>query len=416
MRKNPHRLPWSVLIIAFLIFSVLSVTVPLGIRWLLVNSTKEQVASVMLTARTVYVTRPTMRVPEVLSGSIEKLPERTVLETDSASRATVSFTAPDTGEPLGALQLFGETEIRLIAHRTPRFKFSDRPHRISIELLRGRVRASSAVGVKRSVVMLIHTPQAEIALMRPGSYSVEVRAEGTEVAVRDGAAVVAAQGESVVLTSSRRTSVVSGEPPTGAFSGERNLIQNGALGAPLSDGWTTYQNLYSSSESPGTLNTLLHAGRPSVQFSRRGLNWSEVGISQELNHDIRDYRSLTLHLAVWLAFQDLRNCGSLGSECPLMVRLQYQDSIGDSHEWLQGFYYLSSRNGSIPTRCLTCPGPTGDHAQIANGAWHLYDSPDLMKLLTRSGNPPALIKSISIYASGHSFESYVAEVELLAEE
>ena len=416
MRENPHRLAWSVLVIAFLVFCVAMVTIPFGIRWLLINSTKQQDVTISLSAKTVYVTRPTVGIGEVLSGSIDHLPEGTRLETESASRATVSFSDPDTQEPLGTLQIFGETAVNLIAHRTPRFEFSEKPHHIQLELRRGRVRASAAVGVTRNVVMILHTPQAEIALMRPGSYSVEVRPDGTEVAVRDGAAVVAALGESVVLTSGRRTSVGSGQPPTGAFSGERNLIHNGAFTEPISTGWTTYQNLYSSSESPGTLANSVKSGRPTVHFSRRGLNWSEVGIAQELNHDIRDYRSLRLHLAVWLAFQDLRNCGSLGSECPLMVRIKYQDSIGESYEWLQGFYYLSSDNTAIPTRCVTCPRLSGDHVLIANGVWHMYDSPDLMDLLTTAGNPPVMINSISIYASGHSFESYVAEVELLAEE
>lgn len=416
MSDNPHRVAWSVLITAFIVFCLVVVTVPVGIRWLLINSTEEQEASISLVAKTVYVTRPTVGVPEVLSGSMDNLPEGTRLETESASRATVLFESPDTNQPLGALQIFGETEVQIVTHRTPRFDFSDRPHQIQLELRRGRVRASAAVGVARPVVMILHTPQTEIALMRAGSYSVEVRSDVTEVSVRDGAAVVAAHGESVVLTTDRRTSVASGQPPTAAFSGERNLIQNGAFSDHLFNGWTTYQNLYSSSESHGTLETLVKAGRPTVRFSRRGLNWSEVGISQELNHDIRDYRSLRLHLAVWIAFQDLRNCGSLGSECPLMVRVEYQDSMGESYEWLQGFYYLGSDDGSIPTRCVTCPGIAGDHARITNGVWHLYDSPDLMSLLATSGTSPVMINSISIYASGHSFESYVAEVELLAEE
>lgn len=416
MHENPHRVAWSVLITAFLVFCVSAICVPLGIRWLLVNSTQEQEAAVALVARTVYVTRPTVGVPEVLSGYIQNLPEGTRIETESASRASVSFGSPDSRDPLGSLQIFGETEIQLIGHRTPRFNFSDKAHRINLELVRGRVRASAAVGVTRPVVMMLHTPQAEIALMRPGSYSVEVLSDSTEVSVRDGAAVVAANGESVVLTAGRRTSVALGNPPSGAFSGERNLVRNGSLGEPLSKGWTTYQNLYSADESPGIVEALVKDGRPAVHFSRHGLNWSEVGISQELNHDVRDYRSLRLHVAVWLAFQDLRNCGSLGSECPLMVRLEYEDASGEYHEWLQGFYYLQSSNGSIPTRCVTCPPPTSDHSRIANSVWHPYDSPDLMALLATDGNAPAKINSISIYASGHSFESYVAEVELLAED
>jgi hypothetical protein len=41
-----------------------------------------------------------------------------------------------------------------------------------------------------------------------------------------------------------------------------------------------------------------------------------------------------------------------------------------------------------------------------------YDSENLMA----SDPPPALIKSVTIYASGHTFDALVAEVELLAQE
>jgi hypothetical protein len=146
------------------------------------------------------------------------------------------------------------------------------------------------------------------------------------------------------------------------------------------------------------------------------MSWAEVGIRQELGLDVRDYQELRLHLATWLAFQNLRNCGSLGSECPLMVRLEYQDAAGNGHEWLQGFFYLGSDSGSIPTRCVTCGTPTGNHLEIPLGRWHLYDSPNLMNLFDDAGSPPAIINAISFYASGHNFESYLTEVELQAVE
>ena len=132
--------------------------------------------------------------------------------------------------------------------------------------------------------------------------------------------------------------------------------------------------------------------------------------------DVRDFQELRLHLATWIAFQNLRNCGSLGSECPLMVRVEYQDTAGNGHEWLQGFYYLGSNSGSIPIRCVTCSPPTGDHIRTPLGRWYLYDSPDLLSLFATAGSPPTIINAISLYASGHNFESYITDVELQAVE
>ena len=51
---------------------------------------------------------------------------------------------------------------------------------------------------------------------------------------------------------------------------------------------------------------------------------------------------------------------------------------------------------------------------VQEGNWQTYDSGNLMEELTEA--PPALIKSLVIYASGHSFHAMVTEVELLAQE
>ncbi|MDP6793706.1 MAG: hypothetical protein QF660_06600, partial [Anaerolineales bacterium] len=326
------------------------------------------------------------------------------------------FVSPDDHLTLGTVQLYGDTEATLLELNTPRFQFSERPHRISMSLTRGRLRASVALGVERPVTMIVHTPQAEITLERPGSYSVEVRENQSLVAVRTGIATVSAQNKNTLLTRDERTTVNTGSAPEGVLRGERNLIENGNFSAPLTDGWTTFQNRQDADESAGAVDVKVQKGRAALHFNRRGISWAEVGIRQELRLDVHDFQELRLHLATWLAFQNLRNCGSLGSECPLMVRVEYQDTAGNVHEWLQGFYYLGSDSGSIPIRCVTCAPPTGDHLRVQVGRWYLYDSPDLLSLFTAAGTPPAIINSISFYGSGHNFESYLTEVELQAVE
>ncbi len=416
MQSNPQRLAWTVLIVAFALFLMLAVALPFGTRTLLVNSTRRQHANIVLAAGSVYVTRPSVGVPEALFGAMENLSPGARFETENASRAALSFAPPDNHSTLGTVQLYGDTEATLLELNTPRFQFSKRPHRIAVMLSRGRLRASVALGVERPVAMIVHTPQAKITLERPGSYSVEVRANEALVSVRTGVATVSAQGKSTLLTRDERTTVSRGSAPAGVLRGERNLIENGSFSAPLTNGWTTFQNRQDADESAGEVEVKVQQGRAALHFNRRGMSWAEVGIRQELGLDVRDYQELRLHLATWLAFQNLRNCGSLGSECPLMVRLEYQDAAGNGHEWLQGFFYLGSDSGSIPTRCVTCGTPTGNHLEIPLGRWHLYDSPNLMSLFGDTGSPPAIINAISFYASGHNFESYLTEVELQAVE
>ncbi len=414
MNKNPHRVAWTVLIVAFMLFLALAIALPFGMRTLLVNSTRGQNATIRLAAGSVYITRPSVGVPEALFGTMENLSPGTRLGTENASRATLSFAPPDNHITLGTVELYGDTEAMLLELNTPRFQFSKQPHRISLSLTRGRLRASVALGVKRPVAMIVHTPQAKITFERPGSYSVEVRENQSLVAVRTGIATVSAQGQSTLLTREERTAVSTGSVPAGVLRGERNLIDNGGFSAPVTDGWTTFHNRQNADESAGTIDVKVQQGRAAIHFNRRGMNWAEVGIRQELGLDVSDFQELRLHLATWLAFQNLRNCGHLGSECPMIVRVEYQDTAGNGHEWLQGFFYLGRTDGSTPTRCVTCAPPTGNHLHIPLGRWYLYDSPNLMDLFAMAGSPPAIINSISFYASGHNFESYLTDVELQA--
>ena len=85
---------------------------------------------------------------------------------------------------------------------------------------------------------------------------------------------------------------------------------------------------------------------------------------------------------------------------------------------VDGFYAYEdpAQAGTLPYYCLTCPEPSsGNHNQVPENSWFLYDSPNLMEL-----DPPELrpvmIKSVRVYASGHSYESTVTDVELLAQE
>ncbi len=416
MRKNPQRLAWIVLNAAFVSFCVLAILIPLGIRWFILNNTAVQSASVALTSGTVLLTRPEGKLSEAVVETIENLPEGIRLETDPDSQATIEFKTPDDSMPLGTLQVYGNSDATLLSMRSPRFAPSENAHRINMWLQRGRMRVSVAVGIDRPIVVILETPHATIQLERPGSYSVEVRDSDSQIAVRDGAATVTAQSRTLILAADERTFIRDGEEPAGVLPSERNLVQNGDFETSLSDGWTTFQNRQEVNESPGEIEVTVHDGRRAVHLNRRGSNWAEVGIRQTINRDVRDVASLKLHLAVWLAFQDLRNCGSLGSECPLIVRLEFTDTAGNAHEWLQGFYYLIATGNSTPVRCVTCSPPTGDHLQISNGVWFFIDTPELTELFATVGNPPATINAITIYASGHNFESFVSEVELLAQD
>jgi hypothetical protein len=146
-----------------------------------------------------------------------------------------------------------------------------------------------------------------------------------------------------------------------------------------------------------------------------GSNWGQVGLVQELNQDVRDFTSLRLLLDVYLAYQDLKNCGSQGTECPVMAKIRYVDVNGGEREWLQGFYFDYDPNPVFGyTFCAPCSPRYSDHWRVQQNQWQTYESGNLLEILGAAEVPAALIKNISVYGSGHTFDSNVAQIQLLA--
>jgi hypothetical protein len=94
--------------------------------------------------------------------------------------------------------------------------------------------------------------------------------------------------------------------------------------------------------------------------------------------------------------------GYLASEYPVMVDIFYTDIYGKDLHWYQGFYYMDLPAGSPWLQ------PTGE--KIPLSVWYTYESPNLFEQLRDTR--PARINSITIYASGHDYDSRVADVAL----
>ncbi|HLB46000.1 MAG TPA: hypothetical protein VJL59_03140 [Anaerolineales bacterium] len=409
-----QRRAWTIMIAALVTFCVLVISIPLGINWFLHNSETTQETSVTLISGTVLLTQPGDTLPQAIVETVSGLVESAQIDTEAGSQAAVSFYAPDKTTALGSLQIYSGSSIDLSLMRSPRFEWSDRPHRMVINMQRGRARVSLAVDVKRPIVILLKTPHGEVLLERSGSYSIEVTPHTTEVVVRDDAATVTGAGESVILAAGERTTVCAGCKPAGVLTGERNLVVNGDFASPLSPAdWSPYKDRYDPTDVEGQIEMTVDAGRKAVHFIRPGSNWGRVGIQQKINRDVRDYQSLKLHLAVRLIRQNLSMCGSMGSECPLMVKIEYTDLAGSKNEWVQGFYYYNDSGSNLPPLCVACSSPKSNHIRVQHSVWYAYDI-DLLALFKSANRTPAVINTISIYAEGHTFESLVSEIELLA--
>jgi len=425
MRQNPERLAWIVLLAAFAVCVGLAVGVPLGVRWLVFNLTRPLPVVTEVTQGTLLVQPPLGQLQSVSApGRPNEVREGTVLTTTRENGEAVleilNPLVPTT--TLSQIVLYPDSQLSLITLRTPRYSLSPNAHHLQFRLDRGRARITIFPSA-RSIDARVSTPQTQVVLLEAGRYSLEVMNSGsqgdvTQISFLEGKAKVVWTPEySLVLQKEKRT-LVDSNGVVAVQPAERNLIRNGNFTEPLSSStWISYTQTLDPQEDAGRAEVVNLGGRSVVRFSRQGGNHAETGVIQTIdNGDVRGFATLRLHLSVELFFQDVPVCGSLGSECPIMVELKYKDEQGTDRSWFQGFYYLAS-NGSDPAYCVQCSGVQTGHRQVPQAVAVPYDSDNLMQVLTQGGIPrPARILSLRIYASGHSFETAVGEVELLAQE
>jgi hypothetical protein len=219
------------------------------------------------------------------------------------------------------------------------------------------------------------------------------------------------------LLPGQRAEVVAGAIPNGPLDPARNLVQNGAFSDGLHD-WVLDAWRVEREELPrGETDVRPVDGDPTLRFVRDATGHADVQISQTINQSVSGASSLQLQLTFTIVRQSLDVCGSVGSECPLFVRVNYIDEGGINRIWQHGFYSQGVVNdNATPGRCITCSLIQRSHDRVPPGQLYYYEV-ELIDELARDGAlPPRFIESITLVASGHTFETAVSDVALIVEE
>ncbi len=409
MRRNPERLAWTVLLISLFICVSLGVLVPLG----LYRYVNESIEPALITLEVQQGTALVQRVPDTdpigVTTTLANLLEGTAIQADENVQALLTIRSPDDESILQTVQIYGNTKLVIEQAHGPRFQLSAQPYQLGSRVDGGRVRITLAGNTTRPVQSVVNTPQASTDLIE-GSYSFEVSNDETQVTVRDGQAAVGAQGTILMLNPQQRTLVKLGSRPAGILSPERNLVTNGNFRLPLEGTWEVYNDLQNPGEREGAVSIVSSGGQRAALIERVGAYHAETGIRQSINRDVRDFRSLKLHFVVTIITQDVPVCGQAGSECPMMLRLDYKDANGTDRSFLQGFYAQPDPNNINPNYNTTS-GSRNEHIHVPFNFAYTYDSGNLMETLS-----PSQITSITFYSSGHTYRASVAEIELLGEQ
>lgn len=404
MRKNPERVAWTVLALAFVAFCALATGVPLSIRSYLLNATDSPDTQLQVIEGTVLVQEARKSDLTAVTESMALTPGNEAL-TDDASWAWLDFFERS------HVTLYSNTKVKLERVQTPRFGISRQPDRIMLNITGGLVRVGVALPSNRDTRFEVVTPHTNL-LLEEGSYRIEVTNQGTQVTVVRGRALVDGEGFRLVVPQGTRTLVDLSGQPTNPQPAARNLVENGGFQEPLASAWLTSTVILDESAAPPRVEMVENGGRRSVRLVRREADdgvHSEASIRQNLDQDVRDFVRLAVLLDVRLDFQSLSGGGLLSSEFPIIVRLDYKDLWGNDKFWTHGFYYQNQDDYPI------APDPWGQPSgeQIPRGVWFPYESGNLLELL--GDNRPAHITGITVYASGWNYDSLVSEVQLVVE-
>ncbi|HDD25153.1 MAG TPA: hypothetical protein ENF52_06935 [Chloroflexi bacterium] len=421
MRENPERLAWFVLLTSFFICIGLAVAIPLGIRHYIYYSQVKQPVRVEVQQPTLSITLAGRGLPLSVHDTYDDLPDGSIVQTGGAVGHLVTYFPhqDEQGNRIVAvtIQLYENSGVVFESARSPRFSVSTMPHTVSLKVTKGRVRISISKGTDRPTTVHLRTDHATVTLSE-GTYWITVDPSRTEITVRYGQAQIRPIADDQILSLDRsERAIVETHRIVGPLSSARDLIQNGDFTLPLEEGWQKYnRDIQIPGEPEGEVTLTEVNGRTSVLITRQGMGHLETGITQEINTYIRDFSFLQLHLLLNVIGHNVPVCGSLGSECPIMVRIDYRDADGNERQWLQGFYTLPDpATPGNPSFCVTC-NIRNEHIQVPANTWYSYDSENLIPALSHDGQGPTLIKSITIYASGHSYQSAIAEVELIGQE
>lgn len=417
-RADPQRLAWGVLLIAFAIFCVICVITGIGVNFFLFQST------IPMTS-TLSVARGSAGANELLVGAPTGISFNADIRTVAQSQATLAFIDQEANNRLiASVTLKENSTLRLQSALRPRFDWSTTDYEIDLTRISGRFEILIGERLGRDVSVRLTTSQgALVNLKNSGRYSIDTSDASVRVVTREGDAIlippnleygiaIPPQNQGIVYTSNNHVELKPGYTDLLRNSYFRKMNPNVTIGAEL-DGWVcandaddTPRGSYRSQFMDGVMTLRLERYEGATSHGRTScLQTFQPGLSLVDS----PYNYFALRTTFRIHFQSLSACGIDGSECPLMLRMDYIDRKGEAKTWYHGFYAENNPQLETPLRCDSC---SQEHESINKDIWYTYDSGSLFALFPPDQRPVSII-GIMFYASGHQYDVQISEVALL---
>lgn len=307
------------------------------------------------------------------------------------------------------LQLYAGTQVTL--RRLQATLYSGRLREVVLEVPAGRLLLGVArTGTYQEARFVVQTPAALVELVPGGNYLLRV-GPGTEVAVRLGEARlwVAPDQPPVRITSGEKALVAAGTPPQ-VGAAQWQLLRNGDFAQGLA-----YWNFRSEQTADGgTVEATYLLDQQKIgedwawtlELTRKGGTEDRclAILSQKIGEDLSPYLSVRLELDLRINYQSQPGGGPLGVDYPFNVAIRYHDAQGDSQQYIYGFYDHTEKGAKTDF-----PGTEGEAHLVPHYRW-THISLELLDLQPR----PVFLDGIELFASGNDYESWVANVSLIA--
>ena len=390
MRQRPDALAWLVIGSSFAVFCLIVAVVSMGMLWYRTTATQAKEARLEIISGTVLVRGPNQAM--WVSGVPDMtLDEGYSIKTDETSQALITLF--DDSKVI----LYSGTEVQLAKLSSARYGTNDW---IELFQVNGKAHIGVAPTVNSRKEFEVNTSQAAMSLSE-GSFSIKVAEDWVQIRVQDrGEALVSAGGDKVALKPGQRTQVTAGGKPESSQEAIEDLIFNGDFSQSLT-GWR-YGNIgfRQGQDVIGEVITALEDGKPAVRFHRVGSKGAhcESYIFQEINKDVSDLSSLELSVEFKIVHQSLSGGGYMGSEYPMLIRIDYTALEGSSFS-IYGYYYQNEADNR-----------TDNGTQVPQNIWQRYTVIGNVMALSPK---PRKITSIQVSASGWDYDSFISTISLI---
>ena len=414
------RSAWRVLLISFACFSLLVAGVAAGFTTYRANATKPRggtVRQIVTGSQAQVRARQQSFWNDIAEGS--SINEGDTIRTGDDTQMRISLF-----DESAIVELSANTEVTFDRLRAS--QYLDKNATIALYQDYGRVIVTSNPDtIYNRTVIDVRSLGSTIEARQPGTRFRVLALPGqqddpghVDVSVLNGPDVtVEGAGQHVSVANGQQSIVAVGSAPTAPSVKQRELVENGTfqLSVNAQDQMPTHWKAYADDGGDG-------AGAPATEeivpetirgqtvnalhIVRAGGNVDShlIGISQPLAFsELDEYDSVVLSADVKVVSHSLSGGGALGSEYPLVFLIRYVSATNEPIEVGRAFYTQNDDGNRTATNVL-------QGTQIKPGVWA-----DTFHWDLKQAYPvPYKLVSIHVYASGHDYDAYVANISIVA--